>query len=59
MTEIDAIEHLYTPDQLAALLQVTRRSVYVWIRDGRLAAVRAGNRLRIRNDAVEAFLKTK
>jgi excisionase family DNA binding protein len=59
MTHIDTIEHLYTPNQLAELLQVTRRTVYVWIRDQKLAAVRAGNRIRIRHEAVEAFLKTK
>ena len=59
MTPIDTNERLYTPNQLAELLQVTRRTVYVWIRDQRLAAVRAGTRIRIRHEAVETFLKMK
>jgi len=59
MTHSDTIEHLYTPNQLAEVLQVTRRTVYVWIREKRLAAVRAGNRIRIRREAVEAFLNLK
>jgi putative molybdopterin biosynthesis protein len=59
MTHSDTIEHLYTPNQLADLLQVTRRTVYAWIREKRLAAVRAGNRIRIRRGAVEAFLEMK
>jgi len=53
------LEALYTPIQLAELLQVTRRTVYIWIKKNKLAAVRAGNRVRIQREAVEAFLKTK
>lgn len=59
MNKTHAVEALYTPMQLADLLQVTRRTVYIWIRDKRLAAVRAGNRVRIHREAVETFLNTK
>jgi len=52
------IESLYTPLQVANLLQVTRRTVYIWIRKKKLAAVRAGNRVRIHPAAVESFLIT-
>jgi excisionase family DNA binding protein len=62
---MNTIEHLsttdmlYTPDQVAELLQVTRRTIYVWIRKEKLAAVKAGSRVRIHSDAVAAFLKMK
>ena len=46
----------YTPAQVAELLQVQRRTVYVWIRESKLLAVRAGNRVRIRKEALEEFL---
>ena len=59
MNYMHAVETLYTPIQVAKILQVTRRTVYLWIKKKRLAAVRAGNRVRIHPDAVEAFLKLK
>ena len=54
-----AIESLYTPIQVADLLQVTRRTIYMWIKKKKLVAVRAGNRVRIHPEAVEAFLTMK
>ena len=57
MNHVHVAETLYTPNQVADLLQVTRRTIYVWIRKRKLAAVRAGNRVRIHPAAVEAFLK--
>jgi putative molybdopterin biosynthesis protein len=59
MNHIPEVKQLYTPEQLAQLLQVTRRTVYVWIRQRKLAAVWAGNRVRIQPEAVEAFLMKK
>ena len=56
MHNTHAVEALYTPIQVAELLQVTRRTVYVWIKKKKLAAVRAGNRVRIHPAAVESFL---
>lgn len=47
---------LLTPAEVAALLRVTRRTVYQWITDGRLPALRAGGRWRIRREDIEAFL---
>lgn len=46
-----------TPAQVADLLQVTRRTVYAWIKSGRLPAYKAGNVVRIRCEDIEAFLK--
>jgi excisionase family DNA binding protein len=46
-----------TPEEVAAELQVTRRTVYEWLRSGRLRGLRAGRGWRIRPEDVEAFLQ--
>ena len=47
----------YTPDELAALLKVTRQAIYNWIQQGRIAAVRIGRTVRIPGDEVERLLR--
>jgi excisionase family DNA binding protein len=37
--------------------QVTTRSVYQWIRDGKLEAVRVSGRLRVPDDAIHKMMK--
>ena len=39
-------ETFMTPEQVATRLQVTRLTVYEWLRSGRLPGVRLGNRIR-------------
>jgi excisionase family DNA binding protein len=51
------MEKLYTPDEVADALRVTRRSVYEWLKTGRLRGLRAGNRWRIREEDVHAFTR--
>jgi excisionase family DNA binding protein len=46
-----------TPEQVAEQLQVTRRTVYAWLKMGRLHGVRAGKGWRIRPEEVESFLQ--
>ena len=46
-----------TPEQVAETLQVTRRTVYTWIETGALKAIRAGTRIRIRREDLDAFLE--
>jgi excisionase family DNA binding protein len=46
-----------TPEEIAEELQVTRRTVYGWLRSGRLRGVRAGRGWRIRPEDVEVFLR--
>lgn len=46
-------EKYYTPDEVAELLKVTRRSVYTWIKDDKIAAVKVGASWRIPASAVE------
>jgi excisionase family DNA binding protein len=46
-----------TPEQVADQLQVTRRTVYAWLKMGRLRGARAGKGWRIRPEEVESFLQ--
>jgi excisionase family DNA binding protein len=47
----------YTPEEVAGELRVTRRTVYEWLRNGRLRGLRAGRWWRIRPEDVAAFLQ--
>lgn len=47
----------YTPDELAALLKVTRQAIYNWIQQGRIEAVRIGRTVRIPGEEVERLLR--
>src|SRR5215212_4947783 len=46
-----------TAEEIAAELHVTRRTVYEWLRSGRLRGVRAGRGWRIRPEDVDTFLR--
>ena len=50
-------EKLLTPTQVAERLQITERTVYEWIRGGKLTALKLGRLWRIRQDDLEAFLE--
>ena len=47
---------LLTPEEVATRLRVTRRTVYAWLKIGRLRGLRAGKGWRIRPADLEAFL---
>lgn len=47
---------LYTPEEIAQLLKVTRRSIYTYLKSGKLEAVKIGNGWRISQEALEKFL---
>lgn len=49
---------VYTLEEVQTLLQVTRRTLYNWIKDGKLKAFRAGRQWRVTKDALEAFTQT-
>lgn len=53
------MEKLYTPQEVADLLKVDLRTVYRWIREGKLAALKAGSQWRIEERALEGFLSQK
>lgn len=46
---------LYSPNEVAEVLSFSRRTVYRWIHDGDLRAVRFGRAVRIRHDDLEEF----
>jgi excisionase family DNA binding protein len=46
---------LFTPEEVATSLRVTRRTVYEWLKIGRLRGLRVGRGWRIRPEDVEAF----
>ena len=47
----------YKPDEVAALLKVTKQAVYNWINEGRLKAVKAGRATRVSREALAEFLE--
>ena len=50
-------ERYYTPAEVAEQFRVSRQSVYNWITEGRLQAVRLGDVLRIPSKALAAFVQ--
>ncbi len=50
-------EKLLTPTQVAERLQITERTVYEWIRGGKLTALKLGRLWRIHPEDLEAFLE--
>lgn len=50
-------EEYFTVKEIADRLRVTRQAVYDWIREGRLRAVKVGNRTRIPGSAVAEFIQ--
>ncbi len=51
------MEEFYTVDEVAKALKVTRQTVYEWMRSGRLEYVIVGERRRISQSALQAFIK--
>lgn len=53
MTEIAPLPRFLTPEEVAELLRLTRRTAYNWLRSGQLAALRIGKVWRIRREDLE------
>jgi len=51
-----SIDEYLTPEEISKLLKVTRLTVYRWIKEGKLKAVKAGRAVRIRREDLEKFL---
>lgn len=49
---------VYTLEEVQHLLQVTRRTLYNWIKSGKLKAFRAGRQWRVTKEALEDFTRT-
>ncbi len=52
------MEQLYTPEEIASILKTTRKTVYIWLRSGKLKARKAGKMWRIPQSALDEFLRT-
>lgn len=50
------ITKIYTLKQVAELLQVSRQTIYNYIRDGKLQATQTGKEYRVTNEQLEAFI---
>jgi excisionase family DNA binding protein len=59
MTDQQQIEPLWTPDQVAERLQLSRQHIYRLCGEHRLPFLRVGNSLRFRAADIEAWLEAK
>ena len=50
------IEKVYTLEELTELLHITRRSLYNYIKDGKLKAVKIGREWRVTEETLDEFL---
>lgn len=53
------IERMYTPEQVAEMLQVSVSSIRKWYTAGKLDAVKVGRRIRITESALEKFMQSR
>ncbi len=47
---------VYTLQEVEEVLSVTRRTIYNWIKSGKLHAVKVGKQWRVKKEDLEAFL---
>ncbi len=48
---------LLTPEEVAFRLKIARRTVYQWLREGKLEGVKMGNLWRVPEEALTKILK--
>ncbi len=48
--------NVYTLTELTEILHVTRRSLYNWIKDGKIHAIKIGKEWRVTEEALNEFL---
>ena len=49
---------VYTLDEVADILKVSRRTLYTYVKEGKLPAVKMGKYWRVTEDSLQAFLST-
>ena len=57
MTKTKTKKEVYSLHELEELLQVTQRSLYNFIKEGRLEAFKVGREWRVSSEALEKFTK--
>lgn len=50
-------EKQYTVQEIAKHFRVSRQAIYDWIKEGKLGAIRLGDRVRIPESALRAFIQ--
>lgn len=50
---------VFTLDEIAEILSVTRRTIYSYVKDGKLEAIKVGKFWRVRKDQLDKFLNGK
>lgn len=50
---------IYTLEEIAQLLQVTRRTIYTWVKDGKLKAFKVGRGWRVTREELDTFLNSR
>ena len=53
------IETYYSIKELSLLIKISRITIWRWIRDGKLPAVKAGKQVRIKYSDIINFLESK
>lgn len=53
----DAMDEIYTPKEVAAMIKVSERTVNEWLRNGKLRASKLGRQWRITEQQLNDFLK--
>ncbi len=47
----------YTPEEISKTFNVKKATVYLWVREGKLKAIRLGNLIRISEEALQKFIE--
>lgn len=50
-------DRIYTLDEIAEMLHITRRTLYTYIKEGKLQAVKIGKYWRVSETTLQAFLE--
>jgi excisionase family DNA binding protein len=53
------MENYYTPQEIAERLKIDIRTLYRWIREGRLKAVKIGHFWRVAESELKRFLQSE
>ncbi len=51
------MQKVFTPEEIAKGLNVSKKAVYVWLQKGELKGIKAGKLWRVTREALENFLK--
>jgi len=50
--------NIYTPEEIADILKLSRRTIYTYIKEGKLQAFKIGKRWRVSEEALKQIAST-